>query len=102
MFTGDAESEPEKDMLKNCKSDLNVDVLKVGHHGSKTSTTQNFLKAVSPQIAVISCGEGNDYGHPNGATLKKLSNIETYRTDLESTVVISVENGKLNVKTQGD
>ena len=102
LFTGDAESEPEKDMLKNCKSDLNVDVLKVGHHGSKTSTTQNFLKAVSPQIAVISCGEGNDYGHPNGATLKKLSNIETYRTDLESTVVISVENGKLNVKTQCD
>lgn len=102
LFTGDAESEPEKDMLKNCKSDLNVDVLKVGHHGSKNSTTKEFLNAVSPKIAVVSCGEGNDYGHPHGATLKRLKDIEIYRTDFDSTVIVSIENSKLNVITQGE
>ena len=72
LFTGDAEAESEKEMLSkgyNIKSD----VLKVGHHGSNTATSPEFLKAVSPKYAVISVGKGNDYGHPHQVTLDKLA-----------------------------
>ena len=100
LFTGDAEKEPENQMLKKYRSDLDCDVLKVGHHGSPTSTSDNFLKAVSPSIAVIEVGTGNDYGHPKGSTLKKLSNCKIYRTDLNGMIVITVDNRNLNVITQ--
>jgi len=70
-------------------SDLEADLLKVGHHGSSTSTTGLFLDAVTPVYAVISCGEGNPYGHPHQETLDKLdqTGVETFRTDLHGTVV---------------
>lgn len=90
LFTGDAESVSEKEMLNAfTASSLRADVLKVGHHGSSSSTTGEFLALVDPAFAVISCGENNDYGHPHGETLKKLKNITVYRTDLNGTVHIT-------------
>ena len=88
LFTGDAEEEAEEAALRS-GADLQVDVLKVGHHGSRTSTSPKFLTAVNPAYAVISCGEGNDYGHPHKETLEKLSdaNAELFRTDLNVHVI---------------
>jgi len=88
IFTGDAESLSEGEILQK-QLDISSDVLKVGHHGSKTSTTQNFLNKVNPKYAVISCGKGNKYGHPTQETLNKLrdKNVKVYRTDENGTVV---------------
>lgn len=96
LFTGDAESESEADMIKRYTSaDLNADVLKVGHHGSSTSTSQAFLDLVNPEYAVISCGEGNSYGHPHDETIDLLekNKITYYRTDVSGTIVL-VTDGK--------
>ena len=86
IVTGDAEYTSEY-MMIDSGLPLKADVLRVGHHGSYTSTTQEFLEAVGPQFAVISCGKGNDYGHPHQVTLNKLAGIELYRTDLQGTVL---------------
>ena len=69
---------------------LDCDLLKVGHHGSDSSSTEAFLKAVSPEMAVISCGEGNDYGHPKQVILSRLEKhgVTYWRTDLSGSVVI--------------
>ncbi|WP_443654555.1 ComEC/Rec2 family competence protein [Clostridium tagluense] len=101
LFTGDAEDVSEKEMLSR-GFDLKADVLKVGHHGSKSSTTQGFLDKVSPKYAVVSVGKGNDYGHPVQTTMDRLKNknIAVYRTD-ENGTVIATSNGKditFNVK----
>ena len=87
LFTGDAETLSEEQITTDVKSD----VLKVGHHGSDTSTSAGFLKRVSPKYAVISVGEGNSYGHPAGSTLRALSEAgaAVYRTDRDGTVVLS-------------
>ncbi len=103
MFTGDAESSAEKRLIgRNLKSD----VLKVGHHGSTTSSTDEFIKAVSPKYAVISVGENNVYGHPAGKTIYTLLkyNVEYMRTDLNGTVVFELnEDGIKDIKTlKGD
>lgn len=100
MFTGDAEKESEEAILKTWKtSELKCDVLKVGHHGSDTSTTQEFLDAVAPKIAVISCGEGNKYGHPHKETLDKLeaAGVTVLRTDLEGHIVIKSDGRTITV-----
>lgn len=93
MMTGDAENKSEKEMVAKYGTDiLDCDVLKVGHHGSDTSTTPEFLASVSPQIALISCGVGNTYGHPCAVTLQKLldAGAVIYRTDeLGSIIVVS-------------
>lgn len=94
LLTGDAEDVSEAEMLKagyNLKSTL----LKVGHHGSSNSTTDAFLKAISPKYAVISVGKGNSYGHPAQQTLDRLSNagVEIYRTD-EVGTIIATSDGK--------
>lgn len=88
MFTGDAQASNEEDMI-NKGYDLSADVLKVGHHGSHTSTSQQFLDKINPKYAVISCGKGNDYGHPHKETMEKLQakNIPVYRTDENGTIV---------------
>lgn len=82
LFTGDAEQETEEKILETGK-DIESTVLKVGHHGSSTSTSQAFLDAVSPTYAVISCGKDNSYGHPHSETLAKLASagVEVFRTD---------------------
>lgn len=94
LFDGDAEAESEQEMLAK-GFDLNADVLKVGHHGSDSSTTPEFLKAVSPKFAVISVGKGNDYGHPKPITLEKLANagVQVFRTD-ESGTTIATSDGE--------
>ena len=94
LFVGDAEKEAEEVMLKTGLS-LKSTVLKVGHHGSSDSTSEAFLLAVEPEMAVISCGMGNDYGHPHRRTLDKLreEKIEVYRTDEQGSIV-AISDGK--------
>ena len=98
LYTGDAEEES----LEEITGDIKADVLKVGHHGSDTSTTSEFLELVKPKYAVISVGEGNSYGHPASSTIQLLeeytSNI--YRTDLNGTVVISSDGVNISVETE--
>ncbi|MBS6397170.1 MAG: MBL fold metallo-hydrolase [Clostridiales bacterium] len=87
LFTGDAEAEAEEDML-SAGLNVDADVLKTAHHGSHSSTTDDFLKAVSPEYAVISCGEDNRYGHPHAETLNKFrqTGVSVYRTDEQGTI----------------
>lgn len=82
LFTGDAEEENESDIINSFDLDY-VDFLKVGHHGSNSSTTDEFIKETSPDVAAISCGYKNSYGHPHKQTLENLSkhSVLTYRTD---------------------
>lgn len=98
LFTGDAEELAEEEMLKQ-KYDLQADVLKVGHHGSHSSTSRKFLYAVDPSVAVISCGKDNEYGHPHRETMSLLNeeDIEVHRTDKEGTVVITTDGKNLSV-----
>ena len=100
LFTGDGEDEVERRLLKE-GLDLKCDVLKVGHHGAKTSTTQKLLDATKPKYAVISVGEGNQYSHPHEATISRLyeSNIEFYRTDLQGDITFYLNDGKMNIET---
>lgn len=97
LFTGDAEDVSEKEML-NLSQDLNVDVLKVGHHGSTSSTTLDFLKRVDPEYAVISVGKDNTYGHPTQTTLNRIERygVEIYRTDELGTIVVESDGTKLD------
>ena len=91
LFTGDAEEASEEAMLKeHAASEFKCDVLKVGHHGSPSSTSKALLNAANPSLAVIMCGEGNEYGHPDKAVLDRLedANIPVLRTDLEGTIII--------------
>ena len=89
VMCGDAEAAAEADIVKKFGDSLKADVLKVGHHGSYTSTSDAFLSAVSPTWAVISCGAGNSYGHPHAETLAKLkdSGVKLFRTDLQGTII---------------
>ncbi|NFM31743.1 MBL fold metallo-hydrolase [Clostridium botulinum] len=90
LFTGDAEKTSEKDIL-NSNEDLSSNVLKVGHHGSHSSSSKEFLDKINPKIAIISCGKNNDYGHPHKETMKELKkrNIEVYRTDIDGTILLT-------------
>lgn len=94
IFTGDAESVSESEILKN-NVDLKADVLKIGHHGSSTSTSEKFLNAVSPKYAVISVGKDNSYNHPTKTTMNRLKKlgIPVYRTDEQGTIEC-VSNGE--------
>lgn len=100
LFTGDAEAKSEGEILSAYGSgQLQSDVLKVGHHGSAYSSSDAFLKAVSPKYAVISCGAGNKYGHPESVILDKLSGakVSVYRTDEAGTIVFTSDGSKLTV-----
>ena len=96
LFTGDAEAVSEKEMVEKYGNKLKANVLKVGHHGSTTSTTLNFLNTVSPEYAIISVGENNSYGHPNQETLDKLKNIDVFRTDKLGTIVAKTDGQTIN------
>ena len=89
LFTGDAEVSNENEIINSFDLE-DIDFLKIGHHGSKSSTTVDFLNAITPDVAVISCGYKNQYGHPHKSTLDNLSdnNIATYRTDLSGDIVL--------------
>lgn len=94
LFVGDAETLSEGEILAK-QLDISANVLKVGHHGSSSSTSQAFLNKVNPQYAVISVGRGNSYGHPNQETLSKLNSkgVKTFRTDVQGSI-IATSNGQ--------
>lgn len=98
LFTADVSSKIE-DMLINSKINLVSDVLKVGHHGSKYSTSEEFLQAVGPSVAVISAGKDNSYGHPTPEVLQKLQKfgIKTLRTDMDGDVEIVSDGNNINI-----
>lgn len=98
MFTGDAEKEAEAEALQE-KKDLKSTVLKLGHHGSSTSTTEKFFNAVSPEFAIISLGADNKYGHPHKETLNILEKNKTkyFRTDEDGTIILK-SNGEIVIK----
>ncbi|MDR3596808.1 ComEC/Rec2 family competence protein [Clostridium sp.] len=101
IFMGDAQDISESEILAK-QLDVQADVIKIGHHGSYSSTSQAFLDKVNPKYAVISCGKGNDYGHPHKETITKLNaeNINVFRTDLEGTIIATSDgtNITFNVK----
>ncbi len=101
LFTGDMEQDAEADLVSSGVY-LEADVLKVGHHGSSTSTSEAFLSAVHPQYGIISCGEGNSYGHPHAQTLSRLeqANVQLYRTDQCGTVWITSDGTALSFRTE--
>ncbi len=99
LLMGDAEKEAEESMLS---FDLDSDILKVGHHGSRSSSSPAFLKEVSPAISIIEVGKGNDYGHPAPETLSALKNVgsEIYRTDLDGNIDVTTDGESYFVTTQ--
>lgn len=101
LFTGDAERATEADVLAE-KLNIDCDVLKVGHHGSNSSSTAAFLKAASPKYAAISVGKDNMYSHPSNKTIVALKNCgaEVYRTDKNGDISFYVENGNIRVETE--
>jgi len=102
LFTGDLEAEKEHVLVQE---DLNLraDFLKVGHHGSKTSSTEAFLNAVQPAVAFISCGVNNPFHHPFPATVERFLKRKTtlYRTDLDGTIAITLDGPNSNIITEG-
>ena len=96
LFTGDATNITEKKILNK---DIKSDVLKIGHHGSKYSSTENFIKKVNPKYAIISVGKGNKYGHPNIETINLLNkyNIKTYRTDELGTILLTSDGNNIEI-----
>lgn len=89
LFTGDAEIPNEEEMIEKYGSSLKSHVLKVGHHGSNTSTSEEFIEKVVPDYAVISVGKDNSYGHPSALVIQRLQNhgVKIYRTDLQGTII---------------
>lgn len=101
LFQGDAESKIENDLIYS-DYDIDADVLKVGHHGSKTSTNEKFLDAVSPKVAIVSSGAENSYGHPNGTILHRLENddIPVFITSFDGNIAVTSDGEALTVFTQ--
>ena len=98
MFMGDAGVEKEKDILDKYNIS-NIDVLKVGHHGSKTSSGRDFINEIKPNYSIISVGRNNRYGHPNKEVLNTLKQSKIYRTDEDGSIMFKIKNNKLNIET---
>ena len=98
LFMGDAEKEVETIIEKK---DISADVLKVGHHGSNTSSSKTFLEKVNPSYAIISVGTGNSYGHPSNTTIQNLENLNTkiYRTDESGTIIMTTDGTNITFQT---
>jgi len=98
LFMGDAGVEVEEDLIE--KYNLrDIDVLKVGHHGSKTSSSIEFINEVNPKYSIISVGKNNRYGHPNESVLDNLENSKIYRTDKDGSIMFKIKNNKLQIET---
>jgi competence protein ComEC len=97
LLMGDAEKLSEGEILKS-GADVNANVIKIGHHGSSSSSSKKFIQAVNPKYAVISCGEGNDYNHPHKETISLLNSlkVKTFRTDLSGTITFNSDGKELN------
>ena len=98
MFMGDSGIEKEKDILDKYNIS-DIDVLKVGHHGSKTSSDKNFIDEIDPKYSVISVGKNNRYNHPNKEVLNNLEKSKMYRTDRDGSIMFKIKNNKLKIKT---
>ena len=98
LFTGDAGEKAEEDLINKYNLE-NITVLKVGHHGSKTSSSKNFIDYVNPLISVISVGRNNRYNHPSTDVLANLSNRIIYRTDIDGTIKFNIKKNKFDIKT---
>ena len=98
LFMGDAGVEVEEDLIQ--KYDLKeIDVLKVGHHGSKTSSGKKFINEIEPKYSIISVGKNNRYRHPNKEVLSNLEESKMYRTDRDGSIVFKIKNDKLRIET---
>jgi competence protein ComEC len=104
LLTGDAETAEEAWLVQSAGERLGADVLKVAHHGSRTSTSPSFLAAVRPRVALISVGAGNRYGHPGARVVEDLTaaGALVLRTDHSGTIVIRTDGDNLTVDAQGD
>jgi len=98
MFMGDASISTEHEIL-NKYNLSDIDVLKVGHHGSKTSSSKDFINEINPKYSIISVGKNNRYGHPNKEVLNNLENSKIYRTDKDGSIMFKVKNNKLKIET---
>lgn len=101
VFTGDTGKGVEKQMLDSTYT-LRADVLKLSHHGSNSGNSERFLYEVNPQYAVITCGEGNSYGHPHQEVVNRLQrqNIRSYRSDIHGAIVFTTDGDSLTVETE--
>ena len=95
---GDASIEKEKDIL-NEYSIENIDFLKIGHHGSDTSSSKEFIDIMNPNYSIISVGKNNRYGHPNKEVLDSLEDSKIYRTDEDGSIMFKIKNNKLEIET---
>ena len=102
LFTGDASRQSENDLVKAYGDGLSADVLKLGHHGSDTSSQEKWLNAVDPEVAVCCVGWDNTYGHPSPEVLERLEKrgVTLYRTDRNGTVVVTSDGEQLAVQTE--
>ncbi len=98
MFMGDAGIEKEKDILEKYNTG-NIEVLKVGHHGSKTSSGKEFIAEINPKYSIISVGKHNRYSHPNKEVLDNLEDSKMYRTDIDGSIMFKIKNNKLKIET---
>ncbi|AQW27160.1 ComEC/Rec2 family competence protein [Clostridium perfringens] len=98
LFTGDAEKLAEEEALAKYKTSLDSDVIKFGHHGSSSSSSNAFIEAVSPKYGIISCAKDNKYGHPHSETLDiiKKYNIKTFRTDTDGEIILTSDGKSIN------
>ena len=94
---GDAEVEVEEVLIKKYNLQ-NIDVLKVGHHGSRTSSSKEFISEINPRYSIISVGKNNRYGHPNNNVLDNLNNSKIYRTAQDGSIMFKIKNDKLKIE----
>ena len=95
---GDASISTEHEIL-NKYNLSDIDVLKVGHHGSKTSSSKEFVDVIKPKYSIISVGKNNRYGHPNKEVLNTLEDLKIYRTDQDGSIMLKIKNNKLKIET---
>ena len=98
LFMGDAGVEVEEDLMEKYNFQ-NIDVLKVGHHGSKTSSSKEFINEIKPEYSIISVGKNNRYGHPNDNVLENLETSKVYRTDQDGSIMFKFNNNELIIET---
>ena len=98
MFMGDASTTTEKEILDKYNLS-NIDVLKVGHHGSNTSSGKEFIDEINPKYSIISVGKNNRYGHPNKEVINNLEDSKIYRTDIDGSIMFKIKNNKLGIET---
>ncbi len=98
LFMGDAGIEVEEDLIEKYNL-YDIDALKVGHHGSKTSSSKEFINEINPKYLIISVGKNNRYGHPNSNVLENLDNSKIYRTDDDGSIMFKIKHNKLQIET---